>query len=104
MTKRKPYRARTLAGAEKRVRSGVKRIRRLDAKIRELQSELGRLLHERRLLAKACADGPAFDKPLWAIQAYNLRDRILREECGLDHNGTRIGVLQEDAEATEARA
>lgn len=80
-TKTKPYRARTLAGASRRVR-------RLEDQVRRLRAELGQLLHERRILAKACADGPAFDNPLWAIQAYNLRDRILRTECHLKHDGT----------------
>jgi hypothetical protein len=79
-----PYKAKTLSGAQTRVRQLLKQ--------REEYSELiGRFRRERKLLAMLAAKGPCFYNPLDAFEAENIRDRILANECRLKPDGTPIG-------------
>lgn len=77
---RRAYKAKTLSGAQSMVR-------RLLNQREELSEIIGKLLKERRELAKLAAEGPAFTNPLHVFEVQALRDRILREECKLKPNG-----------------
>jgi hypothetical protein len=78
------YRAKTLRGAETRVRQLLKTLR-------EYDKICDRLKLERRTLAKLAAEGPCFYNPLDAMAAEILRDKILRDECRLTPEGKPIG-------------
>lgn len=67
------YRAKSLSGAERRVRE----LLRVNAKTSEL---LDRYARERRLLAQLAAKTPQFDNPLLVYEAERIRDEILRRE------------------------
>src|SRR5690606_28275785 len=67
---RAPYKAKSLKGAERRVREQQKVIERL-----MLLGE--RYARDRRLLAKLAADTPQFDNPLAIFEAKKIRDEIL---------------------------
>lgn len=82
--KEKPYTAKSLAGAQRRVRE-------LDKLVNKITQLLEKYAETRRLMAKLAADGPAFDNPLHAAAAKDLRDTILREECRLNPDGTPVG-------------
>lgn len=86
MSRSFPYRARTLAGA-------TKRVRRLQKMLREYGAEMREMVAERRALAKLAAEGPAFHNPLEAMAAERLRDRILAHECGLKHDGSPLAPI-----------
>lgn len=79
--KTKPYRAKTLSGAQTYVRMLIKS----RAEIVEL---LERYAVERKQMAMLAADGPTFTSPLQAMAAKMLRDQILRDECRLNPDGT----------------
>jgi hypothetical protein len=81
--KTKPYTAKTLSGAQALVRSLMKQ-RRKDNEL------IYRLTQELKLLAKLAAKGPAFFNPLEAMAAEQLRDRVLRQFCRLNPDGTPI--------------
>ena len=70
MAKRKPYQARSLAGAVREVRMLRKRIERTDALLEQYAAD-------RKLMARLAADTPQFDNPLVVIAAKSVRDRIL---------------------------
>jgi hypothetical protein len=80
--KSKPYKAKTLSGAQAKVRQMERNYRKLDA-------IAARYMHERDQLALMCADGPAFYHPLAAMAARTIRDRVLKEN-GYKPDGTRI--------------
>jgi hypothetical protein len=61
----------------------VKRIRQLKQPIKELEDETV-------VLAKLAATGRAFFNPLEAFAAESIRDRILRDKCRLNPDGTFI--------------
>lgn len=67
----KPYKAKSLKGAQTRVRQLVKQI----VTLHEL---LNRFALERELMAKLAADSPQFDNPLVVYEAKKIRDRILK--------------------------
>lgn len=81
--KRKPYKAKSLAGAQARVRQLLK-----------LQEEavqlLDRFANERDLLAKLAATGPAFYNPLHAAAASKIRDEILSQRFNMNPDGSPI--------------
>lgn len=64
------YKARSLKGAERRVRELLKQ-RAYHIEILENWNK------ERKLLAKLAAEGPCFDNPLIAHEAKKIRDHIL---------------------------
>ena len=81
--KRKPYKARSIEGAETRVRQLQKQYDDLD--------KLARKYHlERNLLAMLSATGPCFNNPLEAMMAEQVRDDVLRISCRLNPDGTQI--------------
>ena len=67
----KPYKARSLKGAEAQVRNCRKQIRQRDEVI-------DRLIGERNALAKLAADGPQFNNPIEAMAAKKIRDEVLK--------------------------
>lgn len=75
------YKAKTIAGAERRVRELMKQVDQLQASLEHYKSE-------RHWLAKLAATGPAFNDPLIIYEARKLRDRILRDELGLFPDGS----------------
>jgi len=66
----KPYRAKSLASAEKMVR-------RLQRQILERDDLIWIWNRERQLLAKLAADTPQFNNPFVVMEAKQIRDRIL---------------------------
>ena len=66
----KPYKAKSLSGAEKRVRQ-------LRKQIKERDSLLHQFDRDRRLMAMLASDTPQFDNPLLVYEAKQIRDRIL---------------------------
>ncbi len=76
----KPYTARSLPAAQRRVRELVK----LNATLMDLLERYG---NDRKLLAKLAAKGPAFDSPLKAWAAEKIRDGILAN-LGLNPDGS----------------
>ena len=68
---KKPYKAKTITGAQARVRL-------LERQLAECHELLREFDVERKALAKLAANGPAFNSPLEAIHAEQVRDRILR--------------------------
>lgn len=76
----KPYKAKSLAGAERRVRELMKTVKVLDA-------TLGQYMREGEMLAQLAADGPCFSNPFKIIEAKEVRDRWLRN-MNLNPDGT----------------
>lgn len=70
-TKRKLYTAKSISGAQSRVRQ-------LERLYRELNEIAERYYQERNQLAKLAADGPAFYSPLHIAEAKVVRDRVLK--------------------------
>lgn len=64
------YKAKTITGAQARVRMLERRIQKMDEMI-------GRIAAERRLMARLAADTPQFSSPLDVRAAKKIRDRIL---------------------------
>lgn len=67
------YKARSMSGAQLRVRQ-------LQKQVEERESLLQQWHKERVLLAKLAADTPQFFNPFMVTEARTIRDRILREE------------------------
>ena len=67
---RTAYKAKTITGAQRRVRE----LQKQNDDLNELAS---RLMNERVALAKLAADGPAFFNPLEVMNAKRIRDGIL---------------------------
>lgn len=86
----KPYRAKTLIGAERMVRRWRRAHAGVLADLKKSAAIIEELKMHRRTLAKCAADGPCFDNPMFAAAAKILRDRILRDECGLSPDGKRL--------------
>jgi hypothetical protein len=80
-TKEKPYRAKTLSGAQTYVRMLLK-------SRRQIIELLERYAVERKQMAMLAADGPAFTNPLQAMAAKLVRDEILRSECRMNPDGS----------------
>lgn len=81
-----PYTAKSLSGAQRRVRELLKQRKELMADLQRLDQHLNNFLKERIMLAKLAAKGPAFDNPLVAFEAEQIRDDILRR-VGLAPDG-----------------
>lgn len=79
--KTKPYKAKTISGAQAYVRM-------LQKSRSEIVALLERYAVERRMMAMLAADGPAFMNPLEAMAAKVKRDEILRDECHLNPDGS----------------
>lgn len=84
------YKPRTIQGARNRVLALMKEADDAYALVRELRQENFKLIEQCKILAMLCADGPSFDNPLHIAAAKTLRDEILRRECKLNPDGTRI--------------
>lgn len=67
----KPYKAKSLIGAQRRVRE-------LQKQVRDRDNLLNTFDKERRLLAELSADTPQFYNPLVVMEAKQIRDRILK--------------------------
>lgn len=80
MRRQKVYKAKSLKGAERKVRD-------LHKLLQQCNEVIERFDKERTLLAKLAATGPAFFNPLEAMAAQNVRDRILAQE-GMNSDGT----------------
>lgn len=72
----KPYKAKSLKGAEAMVR-------RLRQQIAQRDDLLDRFDHERKMLAKLSADTPQFYNPMIVMEAKQIRDRILKQQYKL---------------------
>ncbi len=79
---KKPYTAKSITGAERMVRSLQKQVVTLDAIATKWN-------HERKMLAKLAATGPAFFNPLDVMDAERIRDEILAQ-IGMRPDGTFI--------------
>lgn len=88
MTLRKPYQAKSINGAQRRVRQ-------LQKQLDECHRLLGQFAKERLLLAKLAATGPAFFNPLEAFAAEDVRDKILAQN-GMNSDGTFKNKLVKD--------
>ena len=88
--KDKPYKAKSITGAQAEVRLQWEVRRALERLIERQREEIKGLQRDRRLLAKLAAKGPCFDSPLVAMSVATLRDQILREECRLTPGRTPI--------------
>lgn len=84
----KPYKAKSLAGAQRRVRALLKQRA-------HLISLLERYVSERKALAKLAAKGPAFSNPLEAFAAEKVRDAVLNE-LGMNPDGSFLEVAGRD--------
>lgn len=89
----KPYKAKSLAGAQRKARELQRDNQQLYAEIADLKRYLVREQHASRMLARLAAKGPAFDNPLIAWEAEQLRDRILAE-LGLNPDGSPRAIDQ----------
>jgi hypothetical protein len=83
--KAKPYKAKSLSGAERQVRQ----LRKIVANLNEIA---GRFKQERDRMAMLAADGPCFSNPLVVAETKQLRDKILRESCGLRPDGRSLVI------------
>lgn len=81
--KRTAYKAKTLSGAQARVRE-------LENRIAEYREKFDQLYEDRSLLARLAADGPCFNNPLEAMAARKRRDLILSRQFRLNPDGTSI--------------
>jgi len=70
MNRNRLYRAKSITGAQRRVRD-------LERQVQERDALLERWNKERQLLARLAAKGPAFFNPLEAMYAEKIRDEIL---------------------------
>lgn len=78
---------RTIKGANLRIRELSKQVERLQETVCILKMKLRILHHERTMLAKLAASGPAFDNPLIVFEAKEIRDHVLAG-LGLNPDGT----------------
>jgi hypothetical protein len=79
--KAKLYQAKTLSGAQSRVRQ-------LQKQLFSMAETLGQYRNDRKWMAMLAAEGPCFSNPLEAMAAKIRRDEILRVQCGLNPDGT----------------
>lgn len=77
---KKPYKAKSLKGAERRVRE----LMRICDSWRQVAEQFN---SERLMLAKLAAKGPTFFNPLDAMAAEKVRDEIL-DRLGINPDGT----------------
>jgi hypothetical protein len=85
MANEKPYKAKSLKGAEREVRN----CRKIIEKYKELLDEAHR---DRIQFAKLAADGPCFDNPIIVAEAKARRDEVLKRWCNLKPNGTWMSI------------
>ena len=84
--KEKLYTAKTISGAQARVRWLEKRLRNANKTIGDRLADIRTLKAEARRLAKLAAAGPCFNSPLEAYEAEAIRNRVLAE-IGLTPDG-----------------
>ena len=77
---RRAYKAKSLSGAERKVRD-------MQKVIDSLKDVIARFDAERVMLAKLAAKGPAFYNPLEAAAAEKIRDELLNQ-IGLNPDGS----------------
>ncbi|MBC7773443.1 MAG: hypothetical protein H7210_13180 [Pyrinomonadaceae bacterium] len=78
---RKPYRAKSLRGAQTYVRALIKQVDHMTKLFEEAHAH-------RTQLAKLSATGPAFYNPIEATNAQQVRDEILRAWCKMKPDGS----------------
>ncbi len=78
MTER-PYKARSLSGAQAKVRHLQKMLNAESTARTLVIAERNRFRHERNVLAKLACDRPMFYSPLHVVEAKKLRDQIIEE-------------------------
>ncbi len=71
----------------KSIDGAVRRIRNLEKMIARYEGYCLRYEAELKAVSMMAADGPAFDNSLVAMGAKEIRDRVLREKCGLQPDG-----------------
>jgi hypothetical protein len=89
--KAKPYTAKTLAGAQCRVRQLEKIVASMNNGWADCECRENKANANCQLLARLAAKGPAFDNPLEAMAAGKIRDEVLCD-IGLNPDGTKIGM------------
>lgn len=75
------YKARSLKGAQARVRNLMQKLHNLDELTR-------RYIRERNVMAKLAAECPAFYNSLEVYEAKNLRNEILAHACNMKPDGS----------------
>lgn len=95
---KKPYTAKSIAGAQRRVRELEKHIVNLDSIIGYWIDREKNCANLCKILARLAARGPAFFNPLEAMAAENVRDGILRE-MGMNPDGTFIETAESQRSA-----
>lgn len=83
----KPYQAKSLAGAQRRVRELQKLVHHLDKRLGENARQLVAARQDAAQMAMLAADGPAFYNPLIVVEAKQRRDEILKG-CGINPDGS----------------
>jgi len=81
----KPYKAKSLAGAQRRVRELQKQLQERDRYAVIYRSQA-------LLMAKLAAKGPVFYSPLEAMEAETLRDKLLAQQ-GINPDGSPIAKV-----------
>lgn len=73
------YKAKSLSGAERRVRSLFKEKKALQAQVESLTKSIDQMDKERLWLAKLASKQPMFDNPLHIWEVEKIRDAILKK-------------------------
>jgi hypothetical protein len=92
--RQKAYTARSIDGAQSYCRMLLKQRQRAQSLLSQFANANKRLKEDRKQLAKLAAEGPCFDNPLVIYEVKQLRDQILRDECGLNPDGTFLAELK----------
>lgn len=85
----KPYTAKTIAGAQRRVRELEKIVKSMDKHFGSCIAREKAALANCKILARLAAKSPMFNNPLEVWAAEKVRDGILRE-VGMNPDGTII--------------
>lgn len=72
------YKAKSLSGAERKVRQLQKEVNELRNHAQNLEKQIIKIMDERFWLAKLASKIPLFDNPLHVWEVEKMRDEILR--------------------------
>ncbi len=72
----------------KSIDGAVRRVRELEKQLLEMRLLADKCYGESTILARLAATGAAFYNPLEAACAESIRDRILRERCRMNPDGS----------------
>lgn len=84
----KPYRAKSISGAQSFVRRLLRLLEQHKGFEQDLIGQRDQARAERRLMAMLAAEGPCFSSPITVAEAKKVRDQILASECNLNPDGT----------------